>query len=181
MNTPLKPAIEAGADVLHVIFVDPRIDDVPLPILSNTLDSFYRLYVILVADNFRVDFGTTAMVNDAIRVLGAGITSDLLGSPGNPLGDASPFGRALKRLQQGEPYRPLEIHKYRPRTTSGGAEDLLDFSIRNIDRLIAEGFNDTMAHDCEREGCINTRGRRAMDRDLRPLRRMYGQYLDQRL
>jgi NTE family protein len=156
MNTPLKPAIEAGADVLHIIFVDPRIDDVPIPILPNTLDTFYRIYLILVADNFRVDIGTTAVVNDAIRVLGAGITSELLRSPGNPLGDASPFGRALKRLQQGEPYRPLIIHKYRPLTTRGGAEDLLDFSIGNINRLIAEGYSDASTHDCAREGCVTT-------------------------
>src|SRR5215510_7746955 len=38
MNTPLKPAVDAGASQLHVIYMNPDASRIPLPPLANTLD-----------------------------------------------------------------------------------------------------------------------------------------------
>jgi predicted acylesterase/phospholipase RssA len=43
MNTPLKPAIDAGADVIHAVALDPNVVNVPPSTLPNTLDTFERL------------------------------------------------------------------------------------------------------------------------------------------
>ena len=37
MNTPLKLAIDAGADTLHVIHLDPQVKDIPIEHIENTL------------------------------------------------------------------------------------------------------------------------------------------------
>jgi len=36
MNTPLRPAIREGADVLHVIYLDPLVQDIPFPAVPKT-------------------------------------------------------------------------------------------------------------------------------------------------
>ncbi len=63
MNTPLKPAIRDGADVLHVVYLDPCVLEIPFPRYPNTLDTFYRLYATLQAQAFRRDIATVAAVN----------------------------------------------------------------------------------------------------------------------
>ena len=46
MNTPLQPAIDAGADILHVIYLDPEVENIPLGHLENTLETMYRMQII---------------------------------------------------------------------------------------------------------------------------------------
>jgi len=55
LNTPLKPAIDDGATTVHVIFVDPRIENFKLPLLPSTLDTFYRMLAVIWAANVRKD------------------------------------------------------------------------------------------------------------------------------
>lgn len=154
MNTPLKPAIEEGADVLHVVYVDPLIEDLPFPEVPSTADSFYRLYLILVADKVTTDLGTAATIN--AMLLGGGVRelweafSEIL----NQLDEIPPHFRAIQRMAAGVDYRPLEIHKYRPRGDGGNAVGLLDFQEEAVDRNIARGFADASRHDCIAEGCI---------------------------
>src|SRR5215813_5740787 len=46
MNTPLKSAIQAGADFLHVIYLDPNINQIPLKVLQNTYNTLDRTILI---------------------------------------------------------------------------------------------------------------------------------------
>jgi predicted acylesterase/phospholipase RssA len=46
LNTPLQPAIEAGANVLHVITLNPNVEHIALAEMSNTLETAYRQQVI---------------------------------------------------------------------------------------------------------------------------------------
>ena len=46
LNTPLVPAIEAGADILHVIYMDPDVSNIPQKDLGSTLQTMYRMQVI---------------------------------------------------------------------------------------------------------------------------------------
>jgi predicted acylesterase/phospholipase RssA len=154
MNTPLKPAIEAGADVMHVIFADPQTVDIPFPKVPNTLSTFYRLYAILVANRFHVDLDTAKQINEAVVLLREKKIREVLESPRNPLGDDAALSRALRRSRQGKGFRLIETHKYRPKTSNATSEDLLNFSEDNIFALIDQGFADTVSHDCAAAGCI---------------------------
>ena len=43
MNTPIEPAIDLGANLLHVVYMDPDISKIPVERLLNTLDVLDRL------------------------------------------------------------------------------------------------------------------------------------------
>jgi predicted acylesterase/phospholipase RssA len=150
MNSPLQPAIAAGADVLHVVYLDPDVVEVPLPNLPNTLDTFYRVYVILIATNVNRDVFTAALVNE---------DRELVGRLGMEATDPRLAGLTflqaiLRRRRTGRPYRPLVIHRYRPKLPLGNIAGLLDFRANRIDELIALGYDDAVHHDCGAEQCI---------------------------
>jgi len=155
MNTPLKPAIRDGADVLHVIYVDPTTGDLPFPDLPNTLDTFYRIYTILMATEINTDAMHIATIDEELAErAGRGA------APGNEL----PAVRAKRsiglgrrgreRVREEKLYRPLVIHRYRPTAELGGAETFLDFSQPMIDRMIRQGYEDALSHDCRDAQCV---------------------------
>ena len=73
MNTPLKPAVRLGADVLHVIYLDPAVARIPLPsTLPSTVDTLYRATAILMADHINADIAIAARINQLIRPAPAG-------------------------------------------------------------------------------------------------------------
>lgn len=150
MNTPLKPAIRDGADVLHVVYLDPCILNVPFPRYPATLDTLYRLWAIQQAKAFREDVRTVHEINlelEQLRRLGFEARQR------TPAAHLLPFSRVLQRRAEGRDYRPLAVHNYRPRTDLGGAEGLLDFREDHIDELIAAGYQDAVQHDCREAGC----------------------------
>ena len=150
MSTPFKPAIDAGADVLHVVYLDPTVVDIPYPSLPNTLDALYRIYVIAIAGNANQDITVAAVVNEdrelAERLGGGGTDRGLRG--------LRRLRRVLEHARRGEPYRPLIIHRYRPKLPLGNIAGLLDFGARRIDELIGLGKNDALQHDCGDSGCV---------------------------
>lgn len=154
MNTPLRPAIRDGADVLHVIYLDPCIVNVPFPRYPATLDTFYRMWAIQQAQAFREDIRTVHRINVELEHLGRlGLGSGQRA----PAAHLLPFSRVLQRRAEGRDYRPLVVHSYRPRTDLGGAEGLLDFRQDVLERLIATGYQDAVQHDCRAAGCVLTR------------------------
>ena len=154
MNTPLKPAIDEGADVLHVVYVDPLVEDLPFPEVPSTVDSVYRLYLIVVADKVSTDLGTAATINALILGGDAADAWEAIAAITTRLEEMPPHVRAIRRIARGVRYRPLEIHKYRPRRTGSNAAALLDFQLAAIDRTIERGYQDASHHDCVTEGCI---------------------------
>ena len=155
LNTPLKPAIRAGADVVHVIYLDPEVAKIPLRKIPNTLDTVYRMFLITSSALVNQDIAFAGSIQrelDLHRELGLvteGMTE--LAAAGAPPGANS---RVLRRLAEGRPYRPLTIHRYRPRSDFGGGAGLLDFRLEFIDELIDAGFEDAKRHDCQQQGCV---------------------------
>jgi NTE family protein len=157
MNTPLAPAIAEGADVLHVVYVDPYVADVPLPELPNTLAVFNRIYTILFATQVNADTRHAAAINEELAERPAARGSELPAVRARRQLDAArrgPAGAAAAAGDDDHVYRPVEIHRYRPGGERAGAPSLLDFSAALIDELIAAGHRDALAHDCSREGCV---------------------------
>ncbi len=122
MNTPLKPAIDLGADVVHVVALDPSIQNVPPASLPNTLDTIERLLNITNSSRIETDLKLAAAVN-------RGLAND-------------------------PAHRPVQVHVYRPRADMGGVFGMLNFSADRMQRLIALGYQEAVAHDCRRSGCV---------------------------
>ncbi len=60
----------------------------------------------------------------------------------------------VERMNEGHPYRPLTIHRYFPPDGLDGALGFLDVRRERFERLIDEGFNNTVHHDCETNKCV---------------------------
>ena len=152
MNTPLMPAIEAGADVIHIIFLDPEVKAIPIERLENTLDTLDRMLAIQFALNINADIEKAARINrglDAIeRVLQGGAPEDA---------EAKAFVQAVARIEQHladrNPYRKIRIHCYHPRDDLSGVLGLLKFDRDRISDLIDRGVQDAVEHDCSVCGC----------------------------
>ena len=150
MNTPLLPAIRAGADVIHVVYLDPNVADIPLQRLQNTIDTFDRLTVIQWAAKANEDIETVRWVNMGIAALQkAAVTSEK---------QARDILRVLGPLQEkmteGKSYRHITVHRYHPREDLGGPLGMLNFARSQIEGLIQKGFEDAINHNCDESECI---------------------------
>ncbi|HEX4963476.1 MAG TPA: patatin-like phospholipase family protein [Thermoanaerobaculia bacterium] len=153
LNTPLMPALDAGADVLHVIYLDPDIATIPLDALNSTVATTYRMQAISWA----------ALVNrdiDRVERINRGLAAFARIQRGEPLGNAE-----MESLAKGaimvlggthlRTYRPITIHRYHPREElSSGPLGLLDLERGHIEALIDKGFMDARLHDCVKEKCV---------------------------
>lgn len=152
MNTPLSPAINAGAEVLHVTYLDPDIKNIPVARLNNTYDVFERALIVKMADTFNRDVEDAMEINQGLQLLGEAQREQLSDS------EVKTFVRVANRLRdrirQGPPYRPLTIHRYHPKADLGGALGLLDFGQKHVLELIQTGFNDAVNHSCVESQCV---------------------------
>jgi NTE family protein len=125
LNTPLKPAIEAGCDELHVVYLDPSPGSIPLRPSSSLIDAISRMFVASFAATMRRDIEVAARVNADVKA-----------------------GKQDSK-------RPVTIHLYHPVEDMGGALGMLDFYRERIATLIDHGVSDAVHHDCARSGCLN--------------------------
>lgn len=151
MNTPLAPAIHAGATHIHVVFLDPDISRIPLTGQETTLATMQRSVAINWAAVIKRDIENVEDVNRAIDLWrrARGRTPTIAGA--RALGrTAEVFGD----LEVGRPLRRIAVHRYRPDDLLGGPLGMLDFSREQTRSLIERGFRDAVAHDCATEGCV---------------------------
>jgi predicted acylesterase/phospholipase RssA len=138
MNTPLKPAIDAGADCLHIVFMDPEVANLPLPKLPNTVNDLFRSLIIGFNAELQRDLASAELVNQQISQLKPPIAAS-----SNTVG-AGPTEISTKRL--------LTVHLYRPSQTLGAG--WLSFGRDLIQATIQRGFEDTVGHDCKAANCL---------------------------
>jgi NTE family protein len=153
MNTPIRPAIEAGADVIHVISVNPELSAMTLPHLPSTVNTLYRMLAMSLASSINRDIEIAARLNDGIAILRAaerGVYKQ--GLPMQAL--ILTLGGLAARPLQHLPYRPLTIHRHQLGEDFENFFQWLDFDRERIAWLIEKGTRDAMAHDCKASGCI---------------------------
>jgi predicted acylesterase/phospholipase RssA len=154
MNTPLKPAIVEGADVIHVIYLDPDVAAIPLQSLQSTVATNYRLQTISWAALVNDDIEDAAMINRGLQILRNIEVGAEIGDP-DLVQLAHGMSKIVPRLKKFLRYKPLTIHRYHPgEELSNGALGLLDLSRQHIKDLIDRGFADAALHNCEESGCI---------------------------
>jgi predicted acylesterase/phospholipase RssA len=154
MNTPLKCAIQAGGDFIHVIYLDPEIENLPLKVLENTYNTLDRTIVINTATVIEEDVLTAAWINEGLEVIERVLRGEIL-SDENTRAFIRAAGQIEKRLKLGKPYKKLTIHRYHPHNDpGGGGVGILNFNRDRMARLIEQGINDTISHSCDDSHCI---------------------------
>lgn len=153
MNTPMNLAIDAGADILHVIYLDPEVKAIPLLPVRNTIDTFARLFAIQFAATVNRDIEVTQQINEGLEIVAKVASGGSVSAA-----DVRPFILAAKRLSQVDysKYRKITIHRYQPRDTLKGILGLLNFNRSKSLDLIERGFRDAIYHNCKSSGCVLT-------------------------
>jgi NTE family protein len=149
LNTPLAPAIHAGADVLHVVYLDPDVKSIPLAHVRNTYDTLIRMMQITWALSYNEDIAAARRINRGIaavrRILGGETVS----------GEEATVLQAVPELEKYvDKYRALTIYRYHPRDPLAGELGLLNFRRERIEALIDRGYQDAIEHDFEASGDI---------------------------
>jgi NTE family protein len=168
MNTPLKPAIRAGAEELHVIYLDPLSAYAPTSRYTSTFETITRIMSILNAEQIRSDIEKAERINQGLAILRG---ERRIPEDTGELLRRLPIADEILRRMASEPRRPLVIHRYLPKGSLASGADVLNFSISQIDTLIEQGYQDAVNHDCEASECLvpETAGAgRAPVRDPRP-------------
>ncbi|MFL6263777.1 MAG: patatin-like phospholipase family protein [Thermoanaerobaculia bacterium] len=144
MNTPLSPAIHAGAQVLHVIYLDPDVSNIPLSRRPQTYSSIYRIFQIAWATAYNDDIGDAARINRSLAALERWRAQ----RPLDPETEGLLLDLAQLRTENGRaPFRPLTIHRFHPRDPLAGDMSFLNFDRDRIEMLIERGFQDAVYHD----------------------------------
>jgi predicted acylesterase/phospholipase RssA len=166
IQTPLKPAIDArsinteASVVLHVIYADASFREIPVPPLSNTFSTVYRLYQLALSGAINTDMARARLVNERIRIRDLFETVATQGEPGKQR-------EQLLQEKFGEDVTPLleqlhddlrnkvriTVHKYAPREHLYGFE-LLQFERKSVEKIIQHGDDAARDHDCQASGCI---------------------------
>ena len=154
MNTPLKCAIQAGGETLHVIYMDPDVQNIPLRKLMSTIETLDRVMLITTATKINEDIDTAAWINEGIAAMERALKGEDLSSA-----EMVAFVRVASQIEQhikeGLPYKKLTIHRYHPHDDLGaGVLGLLNFDRDRMIALIERGFDDAMNHDCASSHCI---------------------------
>jgi predicted acylesterase/phospholipase RssA len=158
MNTPLNCAIDTGATTLHVIYIDPDVENIPLHRLESTIEVFDRILLITWATKVNEDIDTARWINQGLELLERAASDSSLSNE-----DVRAFLRVASRIDEkrraGMPYKRLTIHRYHPHDDFGGALGLLNFDRDRIAALLERGFVDAVNHDCAASHCVVPEGR----------------------
>jgi predicted acylesterase/phospholipase RssA len=167
IDTPLAPALEdlagEGDPVLHVVYVDATRTDIPVPAVSNTFATAYRLFMLALSRQVNNDIERADSMNKQLatkRLVERFIARDQAGGPapstidriGELLGrETALWWQQLTSHFEGK--KAVVIHRYRPTRNVYGF-DLAQFERRTIRQLIDDGYADAMSHDCVAAGCV---------------------------
>ena len=151
LEAPTMSAWLAGADIMHLIYMDPDIDKIPLRRFDNFVDVIDKVYHIMVADIFNRDISLARDLNRGLAALARGESPS---TDEQIRGVLRLVGRAVQVPPQLPPYRTLTMHCYHPGDDLGGALGLINFDRDHIQWLIARGYRDALEHNCQRNNCL---------------------------
>jgi predicted acylesterase/phospholipase RssA len=155
MNTPLRPALNDGADILYVVYLDPDVASIPLSTLDSTVAASYRMQQISWAALINAEIERARRINRGLAVFGRlerGEPVPELEIDELAKGAVHALGGLAKHLHD---YRPITIHRFHPRDDiADGALGLLNLDRDHIEDMVQRGFNDATLHNCIKEGCI---------------------------
>jgi NTE family protein len=154
LNTPINPAVKAGATEIHVVSLNPKMMQLPVSHIDNTLDTFNRVYAAMLVSKVDEDVASARWINEGIEVLervdaGEDVDSETMRRFVRVAGVIS------SRLhQEGKLPSKVTVHRYYPNSSLGGMLGMLNFHRGPIEDMIRAGYADTCAHNCDANKCV---------------------------
>ncbi len=161
MNTPLSPAIKAGAEEIHVVYLEPKLEKLPAGYLPNMLDTLNRFLLVASSAVVNGDISELAAVNRQVAT--AKRLEPLVQHLRKNKTDRDRLQKivpdeAIKRTGKfidGLAHRKeIALHRHFPSKSLGGVLGLLDFRRSRMARLVDMGYDDTVKHDCVKNRCV---------------------------
>jgi predicted acylesterase/phospholipase RssA len=165
-DTPLRPAINARLKdseipvVLHVVYADSSFRDIPVPPLSNTFATVYRLYQLALSKAVNSDIALAHTINERIRVKNL---FEAVASATEPSTDKEDVIREKLGVDAVQVWQELKgklanqvrltVHRYAPKQHIYGFE-LVQFERKTVEQLIEYGYDAARDHDCIESRCI---------------------------
>src|SRR4029450_3990030 len=113
MNTPLSPAIEAGADTVHIVSLDASLHPVPASELDSTLEPLLRTFSIAISTAIREDMKTALWINRGLEAIERARSHAAVAN--HELRDFVRIAALIEdRAQHNTELRPVTIHHYHP-------------------------------------------------------------------
>ena len=142
-------AIDAGANNLHVIYLDPDIRLSKTKSNMNAIETIHRMFEITWAERLNASLRMSAKINETqLEMERARLAGKLSES------QAEFVRRALLPLNVEKPVPKTTIHRHRPSTDADGPMGTLDLNRERLANLIEQGFDDAVSHDCEQNECV---------------------------
>jgi predicted acylesterase/phospholipase RssA len=152
LNTPLKPAIDAGASSLHIVYINPEVVKIPLPRVRNTISDLFRALISNLALSANTDIEVARQVNLGIDLFEH---PDILSTRSELKTLITQLSGIARHIESETlAYRPLTVHRYHPQEMYGGLFKWLSFGRDHVLALMQRGYADTLTHDCKTNGCV---------------------------
>ena len=135
MQTPLQPAVDAGAEEIYLVHNEPRND--PRKEAPSALEAVNRSITLAISSSFERDLDSRRRINAMLDGF-----DRAKAKTGVDMRDHIPEAAGQRRVV---------VHQFRPKQVVGG---FLDFSRGNIESAIAMGERDASQHNCSEAGCI---------------------------
>ena len=154
----LAPAIDAGAFNLHLIYPDPPLSAFPEKMFWSTLDAIYRIFIAIWTDRLHEYIDTMHQIDHFKDELDGLIAAgDLSREKAQRLFDTILPTDSFQGLIRHEALdQRLAVHRYFPHREH--AMGIMNFDRPRIEDLIRIGYEDTIHHDCEANGCVLPEG-----------------------
>jgi hypothetical protein len=139
--------VRAGAETLHLIYLDPSLSNVPMGASQSTLDVMSRLLTIQFACKMNADIAAAKRINQEL-------TAVARFQQRHP--ELAGANELLEGLFRGgtRAFQNMTIHRYHPHDDVSGVLGLLDFDRDRIAGLIQRGYRDAIEHDCHASQCV---------------------------
>jgi len=152
-NTPIRPAIEEGADEIHVVSLNAKLSQFPQSRLENTVEIFTRVYSAMLSALIDEDIETARWINDGLEVMQRAEEGHM---HAEKFASFARVASVIYRHLNAENRLPrtITIHRYFPDKCLGDMLGMLNFHTDAIGRLIDDGYADATAHNCDANGCV---------------------------
>ena len=140
MQSPLQPAVDAGCTVIHLIHNEPKAENRMPDEDSSTMEMLNRTVAVALSATLERDLEGRRRINR------------LAASFDRYRAEKGVDMRAF--VDEGQSYRRVVVHQYRPKYVLGGRAGFLDFSRETVEESIAAGSRDAAHHNCIESGCL---------------------------
>ncbi len=156
MYAPVRPAIAAGAQEIHLLEMNLAVATAPVDGEENAVEALYRGLAIFWGAAVTREIARVRAYNQAIALIQQPTAASAAGGdlPADAIHRLLAAAGAIGTGCSAPTLTPITLHRYFPHTPYDRTLSLTNFDPARIRALIAQGREETRQHDCTTCGCV---------------------------